>query len=186
MLWVWRWLLKPERLGRTTIYKSDWISLHHDRVELTSGEIIEQYHVVDFPRPSVVALVEDDAQRLLFVRIHRHVSGRAGWELPAGGVNTGESPLAAAAREVFEETGTQATGAQLLGTYHPSNGSTNQIVHVVRCQAASDIGTLDTDEILDAAWLTRMEVDGLLDSGKLRDGLTLTALFFLERTERRP
>jgi ADP-ribose pyrophosphatase len=178
--------LKPERLGRTTIYESDWVSLHQDRVELQSGQIIEQYHVIDFPRHSVVALVEDSTSRLLLVRIHRHVVGRTGWELPAGGVDDGESPLAAAAREVFEETGTQTTGAKLLGTYHPSNGSTNQTVHVVHCRAESGIGTLDTDEILEAAWFSRAGLDELLDAGEIRDGLTLTALFFLQRAERLP
>jgi ADP-ribose pyrophosphatase len=173
--------LKPKRLARNTIYRSEWVSLHLDRVELPGGDIIEEYHVIDFPRESVAALVLDEAGRLLLVRIHRHVVGRTGWEVPAGGIDDGESPLAAAAREVLEETGTETGSLQLLGSYHPSNGSTNQTVHVVRCKATTTSGIIDPDEIIEAAWFTRAQLDALLDAGEIRDGLTLTALFFLQR-----
>lgn len=175
--------MKPERLSRRTIYESEWVNLHLDRVELASGEIIEEYHVVEFPRESVAALVRDDAGRILLVRIHRHVVQRTGWEVPAGGMDEGETPLAAAQREVLEETGVKTADLKLLGSYHPSNGSTNQTVHVIFSRATSALGRIDRNEILEAAWFTQAEVTALLDAGEIRDGLTLAALLFLLRKE---
>lgn len=174
--------MSHKRLSRTTIYESEWVSLHADRVELPSGTVIERYHVVDFPKHSVAALVLDDADRVLLVRIHRYPVGATGWEVPAGGVDPGETAPAAAAREVREETGTETAGHCLAYTYHPSNGVSNQVVHVVRCRAVSGTGELDTDEVEGAAWFTRAELDELLARGEIRDGLTLVALFCLMRS----
>lgn len=55
-----------------------------------------------------------DEGRVLLVR-HTYV---AGWHLPGGGVNAGETAEAAARRELFEETGYEAAGsARFLGLY---------------------------------------------------------------------
>jgi ADP-ribose pyrophosphatase YjhB (NUDIX family) len=62
----------------------------------------------------VRALVADGDGRVLLVR-HSYV---AGWHLPGGGVNRGEPLAAAAARELREEVGVEATApGRLLGVY---------------------------------------------------------------------
>lgn len=62
----------------------------------------------------VRALVADADGRVLLVR-HSYVGG---WHLPGGGVNRGEPLAAAAARELSEEVGVEATApGRLLGVY---------------------------------------------------------------------
>jgi 8-oxo-dGTP pyrophosphatase MutT (NUDIX family) len=63
--------------------------------------------------PGVAALVRDDKGRVLFIR--RADDGR--WGLPAGGIEPGESPARAVAREVQEETGLTVCPTRVAGVF---------------------------------------------------------------------
>jgi ADP-ribose pyrophosphatase len=66
--------------------------------------------------PSVVLVVTDEDQ-LVLVRQYRPGAGRPVVELPAGKLEPGESPVAAAARELAEECGLAASGWRTLGSF---------------------------------------------------------------------
>ncbi len=74
--------------------------------------------------PGAVAVVAiDDADRVLMVRQYRHPVRRFLWELPAGLRDVdGEPPLAAARRELVEETGYRASGWLTWSTSSPRPG----------------------------------------------------------------
>ncbi|MDR5699288.1 NUDIX hydrolase [Agromyces aerolatus] len=54
-----------------------------------------------------------DGERILLAHWNEH--GRSGWTLPGGGVEGDEHPVATARREIFEETGYDASVDRLLG-----------------------------------------------------------------------
>ncbi len=60
--------------------------------------------------------------RLLLVRQEREGAGRPLWEIPAGTLEPDEKPLAAAKRELGEETGLTAGCWRYLGTMYPTPG----------------------------------------------------------------
>ncbi|MEU7748419.1 NUDIX domain-containing protein [Nonomuraea sp. NPDC049158] len=62
-------------------------------------------HQISSDRPAARVVCVDAEGRVLLVRWHDHVSGEAIWEPPGGGIDPGETPLQAAARELTEETG---------------------------------------------------------------------------------
>lgn len=168
--------MKPERLARTIIYQSPWVNLYLDSVKFPNGLLIEKFHLLDFPRAAVTAIVEDDSGSILFARICRYTSGATEWELPAGGIETGETKIEAASREVLEETGYTSDQHELLYSYYPMNGSANKLFHVVRCKAIERIRDFDRNEVSETRWFTRDEVKQMIKDKAVTDGFTLTAL----------
>ncbi len=72
--------------------------------------------------PAVVLLPIDDDGRVVLIRQYRPAIGRELWECPAGGVNPGEPPEAAAARECEEEIGRVPHRIERLGAWYPTPG----------------------------------------------------------------
>ncbi|MGB0389642.1 MAG: NUDIX hydrolase, partial [Ardenticatenaceae bacterium] len=101
--------MKPKQLSRTVIYESPWVNLYVDQVRFPSGDVVDDYHIVDFKKDAVVVLVENEQQEVLFVHSYRYATDSLEWELPAGLIEAGEDPLETAQREVLEESGYQTT-----------------------------------------------------------------------------
>ena len=164
-------------LSKRTIYASEWINLDQWAVCLPDGSVIPDHHVLDYPRPAVAVVpVEVDGQ-LIMIDHYRFITNTRGWEVPSGRIDAGETVLEAAARELLEETGYSATEWQLLGQYHPSNGSSNQVFHVTIARGLTrESEPLDLNETLGLRPFTPEEVRGLIVSNQIPDGLSLTAL----------
>ena len=73
-------------------------------------------------RGSVVVLPRLDDGRVLLVRQFRYAAGKSLWELVAGGIELGETPAAAARRELLEETGYRARTLRPLFHFYASPG----------------------------------------------------------------
>ncbi len=90
--------------GRRPIYDSPWVSLDLVDVEPVGGQRYE-HHVVVVPYEAVCVIVQDPERGILLLYRHRFITDTAGFEVPAGGIDPGESVADAARREVLEETG---------------------------------------------------------------------------------
>ncbi len=168
--------MEAERLGREVVYQSPWVNLYLDKVKFPNGRVIEKYHLLDFPHAAVTALVENKEGCLIFAQISRYTTGKTEWELPAGGVEDGESVIEAANREVLEETGYLSVGHELIYSYYPMNGSANKIFHIVSCKAGELAQAFDQNEVTQVKWFTREEVREMIRERSLTDGFTVTAL----------
>jgi 8-oxo-dGTP pyrophosphatase MutT (NUDIX family) len=164
-------------LDRRTIYASGRVGLATWTVRLPDGTVIPDYHVVDYPGEAVAVVPIGDDGRVLLIDHYRVITDTRGWEVPAGGIEPGESVAEAAARELLEETGYAAGEWQPLGRYHPSNGSSNQVFHVTVARGlARRSDPIDVNETLGLRWFTPAEVRRLVLANEIPDGLTVTAL----------
>jgi ADP-ribose diphosphatase len=91
-----------------------------DRVEYPDGRIVNMEVVRH--RGSVVLIPMPAPDRIVLVRQYRYAVDKWLWELPAGTLDPGEEPLAAALREGHEEIGTIADKARYIGTFFPTPG----------------------------------------------------------------
>jgi 8-oxo-dGTP pyrophosphatase MutT (NUDIX family) len=166
-------------LGKQVIYHSPWVGLERWAVRLPDGSLIAEHHVVVYPQPAVGIVPRDAAGNLLLVEHYRFITDTQGWEIPAGGVDVGETIAAAGARELLEETGHVAERWQTMGLYYPSNGSSNQVFHVLRADELRQVAPpSDHNEVLDWRWFTPAEVRALLNRNAIQDGFSLTALLW--------
>lgn len=169
-----RWTVHGER----PIYTSDWVSLTLVDVEVPDGPRFE-HHVVRARGPAVGVVVHDADRGVLLLHRHRFTTDSWGWEVPAGGVDAGEEREQAAAREVLEETGWRPGPLRHLHDYHPSNGLSDQVFSLWSAESATYVGEpVDRAEAERVEWVPVDEVRRLVTSGKVVDGMSLTALLW--------
>jgi ADP-ribose pyrophosphatase len=166
------------RLGRDVIYQSPWVNLYADKVKLPQGQIIERFHLLDFEKECVAAVVQSDSGEILMVEVLRYVSDSVEWEVPAGMIDKGEEILPAAQREVREESGYETTDVRHLCSFNPENGMSNRTFHVAHCRATGEPGDFDGNEIQAVYWKSIEEVRAMIRNQQIRDGFSLTALLF--------
>ncbi len=171
-----QWKVHSER----TIYTSPWVSLALTTVEPPGVEPFE-HHVVRMPGPAAGCIVTRDVageQEVLLIYRHRFMTDSWGWEIPAGGVDAGETPAEGALREALEETGWQPIGEPVPVTvFNPSNGSSDQTFHIFTCRGAEHIGDpTDPTEATKIEWTPTSQVLQLMRNGEITDGLSLTGL----------
>ncbi|MAG44766.1 NUDIX hydrolase [bacterium] len=167
----------PKRLKRKTIYKSPWINLFTDKVLMPSGKIIEKYHFLDYPKESIVVLLTNSKHEICFIKSLRYTTKKIECELPAGGIEKDESILNAAKREVLEETGFRTKSLEKVYSFNPSNGMSNQLVHVIFGTISNDKQKyFDTDEVKEVHWFSLKKIKNLILNNKITDGVALVAL----------
>lgn len=173
--------MRFERRSRKVIHESEWVNLYIDDVRFPDGYSIERFYLLGFDWPGVAAVPQNDRGDFLLVRVYRYTSQTLRWELPAGRIETGESIIEAAQREVLEETGYLSERFDHIYSYYPMIGIANHVYHIVRCRATEQVGTFDPAEINDVRWFTRTEIEALIAEREIIDGLALTALLMCLR-----
>jgi ADP-ribose pyrophosphatase len=127
---------------------------------------------------SAVMMAVDDRQRILLVRQYRLPARQSLWELPAGRLDEGETPLKAARRELVEETGYRAKKWKKLVTFYPSPG---YVAEKMTIFLATDLtegeATPMEDERIKIRWFTAKEIEAGIDSGKIVDAKTMIGYF---------
>ena len=116
-----------QTLASRTVYENRWIRVREDDVIGPGGPGI--YGVVEMRHPAVFVVAVDESDRVCLVRLERYATGGPSLEVPAGGTD-GEDPLAAAQRELREETGLIAEDWLEVGRMNALNGVASAPEHV--------------------------------------------------------
>lgn len=164
------------RHSRAVVYENDWIQLHHDEVTRPDGKP-GAYGVVHYRSRSVGIVAIDVRDRVLLVGQYRYTLERYSWEIPAGGSVQGEDPLAAAHRELKEETGYSADSMRLLIHAHMSNSISDEEGY---CYLAGNLhegrAFPEGSEAIRLHWLDFNDALRAISSHEISDALTILGL----------
>ena len=131
---------------------------------------------------AVAVLLQNDAGEMLCVRQFRRAIGEFTVEVPAGLIDEGEEPLAAARRELQEEAGLDAE-MTLLTRFYSSPGFCDEELHIFRAVNAHESRLpMDDDEEIEVLWLKPEVVLAGLRDGSLKGSATTVTAALLALT----
>jgi ADP-ribose pyrophosphatase len=127
---------------------------------------------------SAVMMAVDEKKRILLVRQYRLPAERYLWELPAGRLDPGETPLVAARRELIEETGCRAKKWTKLASFWVSPGYVQERMTIYLAEGLTQgEATPMDDERIETRWFTRREVGEMIRTGKIQDAKTMIGFY---------
>ena len=175
---------KSKILTSDTLFVGRVFSVRRERViEPTGLEVTKE--VVVHPGSVVVLPVFPNGE-ILLVRQYRHSVGCFLWELVAGTMEPGESPLAGARRELLEETGYTAARWRKLMDVFPTPGFLNEHMVVFACERLKP-GTArpEADEKIEMRKFPLRALERMMRTGRLRDTKTIASILYYSRFFRR-
>jgi ADP-ribose pyrophosphatase len=160
-------LISSTEIQRTPIF---WVTL--DRAIDPGGFEIKRAIVQH--SGSAVMMPVDDRGRILLVKQYRLPARAYLWELPAGRLDKGETPLQAAKRELREETGYSANKWRKIATFFPSPGFLAEKMTIFLATGLLQ-GKSEPmeDERIEVGWFSARQVAEMLDAGKIIDAKTM-------------
>jgi 8-oxo-dGTP pyrophosphatase MutT (NUDIX family) len=176
-----------QTVGSRVVYRNRWLSVREDRVIRPDGTD-GIYGVVELPLSCGIVAVRDDGQ-IALVGQWRYVHDRFSVEIPTGGSEPGETPVAAAKRELAEETGLRARQWTSLGTVDNSNGVTTDVAHIflareLRSGPAEECG----NEPIEVRWMPFTAAVRSVMAGEITESVSVAGILKAEflRRERLP
>lgn len=157
------------------IFKGKIISLQVDQVTLPNGGTATREIV---KHPGAVAVIPLLGDKMIVVEQYRKPLEKSQVEIPAGKLDSGEEPLAAALRELEEEIGYRTDNIRLVSSFYTSPGFADEIIHMY---VAEDLvkGTAnpDEDEFLDIETITLEQAQQYMREGRISDAKTIMAVY---------
>ena len=160
------------------IYRGRVIQLNVDNI-IEPGGVKAVREVVQHVG-SVVVLARSSDGRIVLVRQYRYPVREFLWEFVAGGLEPGERPLAAARRELLEETGYRAGKCRLLFDFFPSPGILTERMYLVEATGLTQHkASPDPDEKIEVGHFSLIQLRKMIRSREIRDAKTLVGLMWL-------
>ena len=160
------------------LFRRPWLTARRDTCQLPDGRINDEYYVLEYPTWVHVVAVTKEGE-MVIIRQYRHGLGRTCFEIVAGCVEEGEEPLAAAQRELLEETGYSGGEWREAMQFSCNASAMNNITHsyvAIGVEKTSE-QHLDASEDIEIYTFSPDEVKAMLQRGEFMQASMLAALY---------
>ncbi len=175
---------KPELIDSKLSYKGHVFSVYTDTLIEPGDNKARQKDVIRHNGSVVILAVDETKNRslgtgpknpaVILIRQYRHAAGQFLLELPAGRIEPNERPLAAAKREMIEETGIRAKRWTMLTKYFASPGFLGEWMQIYLAQDLEyGAAKPEEDEHIELLPTPLSHLMQLIANRKIHDGKTL-------------
>jgi ADP-ribose pyrophosphatase len=172
-----------KRLGSEKMLENPYFALRSDRLRLPDGGIKDPYYVIERPDAAIVFPLTAHGDVVL-VRQYRPPIDMMELGLPAGLVEAGERPEAAARRELAEETGYTGSEWEPLGSLASSPSLKDNWAYLFLARDVEQTAAPDPDEheLVEVVRVPVQALPGLVRSGEIVSSSGVAAVMLaLER-----
>src|SRR4249919_248718 len=175
---------KPKaQLSSKEIYSGKIITLNRDEVRFPDGSTAEFDIARHSGASAVVPFLNDptgEEPQVLLIRQYRYAADGYIYEIPAGRLDEGETPLACAARELKEETGCTAEHIEPLTSILTTPGFTDEVIHLfMATELTHGEHSREADEFVDLVMVRLAEALEFVRDGTITDSKTALALMYV-------
>lgn len=174
--------MEEKTLKSTRIYEGKVINLRVDTVELPEKKYSKREIVEHSGAAAVVPLTMDG--HVILIKQFRKPMEEVIFEIPAGRLETKETPRNCALRELAEETGYSAGSLEELTAFYPSPGFSNEVIHLFLARDLTEgNANPDEDEYLEVMKIPFEEALKMVDQGIIRDSKTIIGLLMAAKSK---
>jgi len=171
---------KPQVLSSEIVYQGKVFGIRRDEVIEPTG-VRTTREMITHPGSVVVLPVLPDG-RILLIQQYRYAARQFLWELVAGRMDEGETPIEGAARELKEETGYHAKRLKIFLEFFPTPGFLEEKMYLLLAEGLTPgKAEPEEDEKIMARAYTRKQLEEMLRKGKLRDAKTIAGVLYYLR-----
>ncbi|MGZ3693189.1 MAG: NUDIX hydrolase [Bdellovibrionota bacterium] len=170
---IWR------ETSRKLVYKSRIFDLFNIGFKSEKSGKEGQFDIIE-TKDWVNVLAITDQNEAIMVRQFRYGISDLTLEFPAGMIETGQTPLEAAKRELREETGGTATSIEPIGVCHSNPAIFNNrcFHYVAKGVVAAEAQELDEYEEIEVVRVPLANIDQMIAEGKITHALALLTWYF--------
>lgn len=159
------------RVNKRIVHKNPWFSVEKHNLKNNGVYFILK------KSPTVFIVTESEDKKIALIKEFRYPIGEYVLQLPAGMVDSGDT-LSAAKRELYEETHIKAKKWVKIGEFYVAPGHEDtKIVAYLATDLRGQNNTRLEDNIKSVEWFSINQINGLIEQGKIKCGITLAVLF---------
>jgi ADP-ribose pyrophosphatase len=167
----WKMLSRKELLNHPRMHVVE------DEVELPDGSKASYVRMAPGSMGSATVIAINDADEILLQREYSYPPDEVMWQLPGGGILDGEDVIAAAKRELAEESGYSGSDAEVIGSFYMNNRRSEIRQYVVVIRGLSETKRdSDPEEIIENHWVYEGDVRRMIREGECVNAYMLAAL----------
>ena len=172
--------LVETQVDSEAVFDGKLLHVRRDTVGLPDGTLATREYIVHPGAVLIVPVLPDG--RVVVERQYRYPLGRVMIEFPAGKLDSGETPLDTARRELREEAGYVAASWRWLGRVHPVVSYSTETIELFVAEGLTQVGAqLDAGEFLEVALMSVEEMLAAIDREEITDAKTVAALLLYVR-----